>query len=184
MVSKPNPNGDEEIRFRLYNVYQRQMPMWDHPGDFNVGRPLMDTMYTGNGCMNCNTAFKLGSGRLQNYSYNAYDAPSQFFYLPNKLESYGQNIPKGGNRYQRRKPKPRSRYDNYDFQKRKEEAELDWYGLVKELVPMGFKIADIVKIFYDKYAGKYGGDMINDLLNLDVKAYEKISQQLGEHQYF
>lgn len=178
MVSKPNPYADEEMRFKLYNSYQRQMPMWSHPGDFNVGRPMVD-----GGCYNCNAAFKLGSGKLMNYSYNAYDAPSQFFYLPAKLETHGQHIPEGGaKKYFKKRPR-RSRYDNYDYMKKKEEADADWYSLVKELIPLGFRISDIVKIFYDKFIGKYGGDLINDFLNLNVKSFERIAQKLGEHEY-
>lgn len=180
MVSKPNYDGDAEIRYRLYDSYQRQIPMYNYPDDYYVDEdPMISQPY--GGCYNCNAAFKLGSGRMKNYSYNAYDAPSQFFYLPSKLEWYGQHIPKGGKMYRNRKP--RSRYDNYDYMKKKEEAESDWYSIIKELVPLGFKLGDIVKIFYDKFAGKYGGELINDFLNLDVKSFERIAQQLGEHEY-
>jgi len=150
MVSKPNPDGDAEIRARLYNSYEHQMPMWDYPDDYYQGNhvyvsdPKIDDYYEGNplslkdprdfidsgGCYNCNAAFKLGSGPRKNASFNAYDAPSQFFYIPATT---------GGRRPRRKK--------TYEHHERKQEAESDWYSLVKELVPLGFKIGDIIKIF-------------------------------------
>lgn len=175
MVSKPNPNLDSEIRYRLYNSYQRQMPMWDHPGDFNVGLPLRDSM---GGCYNCNAAFKLGSGRAirpQDMAYNAYDSPSQFFFVPNKIQ-WVDHLPSGSGK--------KGIKNSYEKAKKKQEVETDWYELVKELVPIGFQIADIVKIFYDKYGGKYGEGILNDLMNLDASNFEHQAQQLGQREYY
>jgi hypothetical protein len=161
MVSKPNPDEDRMIRHRLYNSYQLQMPMWDSPGDFATGK-------TTGGCYNCNGAFKLGSGTgpYAPGSYNAYSAPSEFFYVPTNF---------GGKR-----PNRRPKIDPV-IQK---QADLDWYELVKQLIPLGFQIGDIAKVFYQKYFNKYGGSVMNDMMNLDIKVFQQMAQQLGEHEYY
>ena len=180
MVSKPNPFEDSEIRQRLYHSYIMQIPLWDNPGDFAVGKTIGQ-----GGCYNCNAAFKLGSG-YKKYAFNAYDAPGQYFNLPVRVGqpavcSYPEYAdPTGGRKS--KKPKKTKKIHAEDYDHLKQEAEEDWYSLVKELTKLGFQLGDMVQIFYNKYQGKYGGDILHDFLR--AKHFEDEAEVLGEQEYY
>jgi hypothetical protein len=187
-----------------------QIPLYIHPGDFRVG-PMKPT----GGCMNCPGNF-----------YNAYNAPSPFFYVPTKL-SNKEYIPyEGAGKMKKRKKKskydllPEKKFpwrpdlsqkeiDDYERylaeweynedekvikklkkrdkmlekQKAKEEADNDWFSLVKELIPLGYEIADIAKIFYKVYSGKYGSSFMNEMMNIEPSGFVENASALGYRTY-
>lgn len=223
MVSKPNPYGDEALRYKLYSSYIGQMPLWNHPGDFNTGPTLRESMGmdTIGGCLNC-----LNQGSAD--YYNAYNAPSQFFYVPTKFSDAERTPYIGSGKYRKRKPSlrnkverilsPREILDRLDRLNRpltqaeiityenalarwnseqdeeqlkhieltnnlKAEADNDWYSLVKELIPLGYEIADIVKIFYNTFSGKYGSSLMNDMLNIQTAGFRNDAAKIGYETY-
>lgn len=168
MVSKPNPEADEQMRYNLHRSYVEQLPLWNHPGDFNV--PSLQA-----GCFNCNSAFKLGSA--MGYATNAYSSPEQFFYVPFKTISRGGRKPR-----HRHHPEYR---DEYISPKQTEEISDDWWSLVKELVPLGVALGDIVKIFYNKYSGKYGSGLLDKMMGvIDARDFMQDAHDLGKRQYY
>lgn len=167
MTLTTNPHWDEIIRSKLYNSYVKQMPMFDHPGDFNVG-----------GCYNCNDSFKLGSGMGAQDFYNAYNAPSQFFYVPTKLDKNVNYVPYEGAGKRKKKKKNRNisqvKFNDFDD---------DWYSTLKQLVPIGLQIGDIIKVFYDTFSKKYGSSLMGARLGHKVKEFIDSSSSLGYKTY-
>lgn len=169
MVSKPNPDADAEIRKRMYDSYYKQISAMNYPGNFAIGNATPFTndepYYNRNMTMNENSAFKLGSGAHS--SFNAYDAPNPFFYVETR----------GGSK--RKKPSTK----DIEYQDTKKEAEVTWSDLVSKLIPLGFELVDIASLFYSKYSDKYGGDVVNSIIENKTKDFINSARQLGNNQY-
>lgn len=162
MVSKPNPEDDNSMRRRMYASYQTQIPMWDD-----------QSIHTFRG--GCDVQ---GSG-YDNKAYNAYGSPDNYFYMPIRYggKVYRKKIYPGG------KANSQTKGSSFVGDPNVQQLDEDWYNMAKYLIPMGVSIPKVMELFKNKYQGKYGGDLINDYINQDIKSFLNSAQRLGEHQY-
>jgi hypothetical protein len=186
---------NRSIHNKMYDSYCKQIDM--------VGGNYCTYKKARGGCNNCNAAFKLGSGFKDRNGEpkNAYGAPEPFFDLPMIRGGVGvggrkrrPGRPRKVGRPKKagvlmgarmRKPKMISSRINHaqiaDLKNPNMAAvKRDFYSLIKELSPAGYKLGEITNLFHKSYKKMYGGAVAHNATSHILDELEKF----GEHQYF